>query len=145
MRIAFPFGVLAALSLACGARANLAESLAAPGGIDIQQAGVLAFGSDGVLFIGDTRQGAVYAIATGDTAGDASKAKIDIKGIDQQIAAMLGTTAADILINDVKVNPASGNVYISVSRGRGATAAPVVVCVDHAGKLSEVKLSDVRF
>jgi len=47
--------------------------------MDIQQAGVMAFGSDGVLFIGDTRQGAIYAVATGDTKGDASKAKIDIK------------------------------------------------------------------
>jgi hypothetical protein len=144
MRLPLASAVVLALALASAARANLAETLA-PGPMDIRQAGTLAFGPDGVLFIGDTRQGAIYAVATGDTTGDASKAKVEVKGINQQIAAMLGASAGDILINDVKVNPASGNVYISVSRGRGPDAAPVVVCVDHAGKLSEFKLTDARF
>lgn len=144
MRLSLASCVVLALAFTSTARGNLAETLA-PGPVDIQQAGVLAFGPDGVLFIGDTRQGAVYAIATDDTKADSSKAKIDITGINQQIAAMLGTTPADILINDVKVNPASGNVYISVSRGRGPDAAPVVICVDHAAKLSEVKLAEARY
>src|SRR6185503_14250991 len=93
---------LLALALASTARADLTESLkpAAPGAaMDIKQAGPLAFAPDGVLFIGDTQQGAIYAVATGDTTGDAAKAKVDVKGIDQKVAAMLGTTAADILLN----------------------------------------------
>jgi hypothetical protein len=68
-----------------------------------------------------------------------------VKGIDAKVAAMLGIPAADLLINDMAVNPASGNVYLSVSRGRGATATPVIVRVDGAGALSEVKLSDAKF
>jgi hypothetical protein len=132
------------LSMVCVARADLSESLKT-GTMDIKQAGPLAFGPDGVLFIGDNQQGAIYAIATGDTSGDISNAKVNVKGIDKQVAAMLGTTAGDILINDIAVNPASGNVYLSVSRGRGTGAAPALIKVDGAGKLSEVKLSEAKF
>jgi hypothetical protein len=98
-----------------------------------------------VLFVGDNQQGAIYAIATGDTSGDAAGAKINVKGIDKQIAAMLGTVASDILINDIAVNPASGNVYVSVSRGRGNNSAPALIRVDGSGKISEVKLAGAKF
>ena len=144
MRFMLTSCVVAALALGGVARADLTESLKS-GAIDIKQAGPLAFGPDGVLFIGDAQQGAIYAVATGDTSGDASKVKIDILGIDQQIAAMLGTKAEDILINDVAVNPASGNVYLSVSRGKGAGAAPVLIKAGSDGKLSEVKLTETKF
>jgi hypothetical protein len=50
----------------------------------------------------------------------------DIKGINEKAAALLGTTSDQILINDVKVDPISKNVYLSVSRGRGPDAVPVV-------------------
>ena len=46
-----------------------------------------------------------------------SGASLEIKGINEKIAAMLGTAADQILIQDVVVNPISKNVYISVSRG----------------------------
>jgi hypothetical protein len=71
--------------------------------------------------------------------------KVSVKGIDKQIAAMLGTTAGDILINDIAVNPASVNVYLSVSRGRGTGGMPALIRVDGSGKLSEVKLAEARF
>jgi hypothetical protein len=132
------------LSITVSASANLTDSLK-PGSPDIKHAGPLAFGPDGVLFIGDNQQGAIFAIATGDTSGDPSNVKIDIKGIDQQIAAMLGTTPSDILINDIAVSPASGNVYLSISRGRGANSMPALARVDSAGKVSEVKLSEAKF
>src|SRR4051794_15117000 len=104
MKVALRLCVVLMLALTLTARAGLNESLKA-GGMDIKQAGPLAFGPEGILFIGDTQQGAIYAVDTGDTSGDASKAKIEIKGIDEQIASMLGTTAANILINDLAVNP----------------------------------------
>ena len=49
------------------------------------------------------------------------------------------------MINDLAVNPISGNVYLSVSRGRGPDAAPVLLRVDADGKLDEVALENVRF
>src|SRR4051794_4627108 len=76
------------LGLAFTARADLSASLKA-GGMDLKQAGPMGFGPDGVLFVGDNQQGAIYAIATGDTSGDAAKASVNVKGIDKQIAAML--------------------------------------------------------
>ena len=125
-------------------RADLSESLKS-GAIDIKQAGPMAFGPEGILFVGDNQQGAIYAIATGETSGDASKASVNVKGIDKQIAAMLGTVASDILINDVAANPASGNVYLSIARGRGNNSQPAIVRVDGSGKLSEVKLAEAKF
>src|SRR3954468_10372904 len=144
MKLKLASSVALILSLVCAARADLTESLKT-GAIDIKQAGPLAFAPDGVLFVGDNQQGAVYAIATNDTAGDPVNVTINVKGIDKQIAAMLGTTPTDILINDLAVNPASGNVYLSVSRGRGNNSAPAIIKVDAAGKLSEVKLAEARF
>ena len=41
-----------------------------------------------------------------------------------KVAAMLGTDSKQIMINDLAVNPRSGNVYLSVSRGRGPDATP---------------------
>ena len=38
--------------------------------------------------------------------------------------AMLGTDPKQVMINDLAVNPISGNVYLSVARGRGPDATP---------------------
>jgi hypothetical protein len=122
-----------------------AENGLTKGTPDLQQAGALAFGPDGVLFIGDARSAAVFAVDTGDAAGDPSKASIAVDKLDSQIAGMLGTTAREVQINDAVVNPASGNVYVSVSRGRGPDAQPALFRVDGSGKVSEVSLKDVPF
>ena len=70
-------------------------------------------------------------------------AKYSLEGIDDKIADSLGTTADDILINDMAVNPASGTVYLSVSRGRGPDAIPVIVQVDSDGEIKQFALKDV--
>src|SRR5438552_298479 len=114
------------------------------GKADLKSAGQLAFGPDGILFVGDSMAGAVVAIDTGDTKSVVSAGKIDIKGINQKIAALLGTTADQILINDVVVNPLSKKAYISVSRGRGPDATPVILRADAAGKITEVSLDNVK-
>jgi len=111
----------------------------------LKSAGPLAFGPEGLLFIGDTQGAAVFAIDTNDSAGNPSKVKINVSKINEKLAALLGTSARDVSINDVAVNPASGNVYLSISRGRGPDAIPVIIRVDGSGKLSEVSLKNVRF
>jgi hypothetical protein len=45
---------------------------------DLQSAGALAFGPDDVLFVGDTKSAAVFAIATGKTQKDATNAEINV-------------------------------------------------------------------
>jgi hypothetical protein len=58
---------------------------------------------------------------------------------------LLGTTGADIVINDLKVNPASGAIYLSAARGKGPGAAPVLVKIAADGKAAEMPLKDVMF
>ena len=129
--------------------AALAFSAGIPGAttgkVQLKSAGALAFGNDGVLFIGDSLGGAVVAVDTRDTKASAKAAVIDIKGVNEKAAALLGTTPDQILINDVKVNPISKNVYLSISRGKGPDAIPVILRVDAAGKLSEFSLESVPF
>ena len=129
--------------------AALAFSASIPGAttgkVQIKSAGALAFGNDGVLFIGDSLGGAVIAVDTRDTKASATAPGIDIKGINEKAAALLGTTADQILINDIKVNPISKNVYLSVSRGKGPDAIPVILRIDASGKLAEFPLSNVQF
>jgi hypothetical protein len=112
---------------------------------DLKSAGPLAFGPDGILFVGDTRSAAIFAIATGDTSSDASNAKLNVPDIEKKIAEMLGTEAKDVKIEDLAVNPASGNVFLSVTRGQGPEAQPVLLKVDGSGKISEVALKNVSF
>jgi hypothetical protein len=112
---------------------------------DIKSAGPLAFGPSGVLFIADTQQAAIYAIDTGDTTGDPSGVTINVPNATQAIAGLLGVTPRDVLINDMVVNPASGNVYLSVARGRGPDAAPALLKLDSSGKFSEIPLKNASF
>ncbi len=124
---------------------------AAPNGLDqkgkpaLKSAGPLAFAPEGVLLVGDPRGAAVFAIGTNESEGQSAGGAINVKQIDRKIAALLGTSADQILVNDLAVHPAAGTVYMSVSRGRGPDAAPVIVRMDHTGKLSEFALDDVDY
>ena len=115
------------------------------GDADLKSAGPLAFAPQGILLVGDREGGAIFAIATEDTDGKPEDAKHNVAGLDEKVAAALGSAAGDILINDMSVNPASGKVYLSVSRGKGPGAAPAIVVLDGSSKISELKLKDVNF
>jgi hypothetical protein len=112
---------------------------------DLKSAGSLAFGPDGILFIGDTKGAALFAIDTGDRASASEKRPVNVKDVASKVAGMLGTSAQQIMINDLAVNPSSGNVYVSLSRGRGPDAAPLLVRIDADGKLAEVSLENIPF
>ena len=113
------------------------------GKADLRSAGPLAFGPEGVLFIGDSAGAAIFAVDTGDRKSSAG-GSVEIKGINEKVAALLGTAPDQIEIRDVAVNPISHNVYLSVSRGRGPDAAAVILKADGSGKLSEVSLANVK-
>ncbi len=136
--------VIAALSLITppAIAAGLTDGMT-EGAVILKSAGPLAFGPEGILFVADTKAAAVVAIATGDTkAGDAKPLKVE--GIAQKIAGLLGTAADQILINDMAVNPASRSVYLSVSRGRGPDAMPVLIRVKSGGEIEAVNLEKVK-
>src|SRR5580765_3818072 len=121
-----------------------AVALVATGNVGIKSAGALTFGPDGVLFVGDSTGGAIAAIDTDDRTPARAAVKIDVQGVDEKLAAMVGVMPGDILINDVAVNPISKNVYVSAARGRGPDAAPLVARIDGAGKLTLVALDNIK-
>jgi hypothetical protein len=136
--------LFAASALAAGLAAVALSAHAAPeNGVKLSSAGALAFAPNGVLLVGDSTGGQVVAIETQDTA-KAAPGSVQIDDLTGKIAALLATTADQIAINDVAVNPISGSVYISVHRGLGADATPVILKADRAGKLSELKLDSAK-
>ncbi len=136
--------LLSAITLASPAfAAGAADSLKA-GKAELRSAGRLAFGPDGVLFVGDSLGASIVALDTGDTTPAAQAAAIDMTGIDGKVAGLLGTTADKILINAIAVNPISKNAYISVSRGRGPDATPVIVRTAAGGKLEMLSLDNIK-
>ncbi len=114
------------------------------GNITLQSAGPITFGPAGILFIADTKAAAIVAMDTGDIKPGHGQ-DLKIEGIDKKVAALLGTTADQILINDMVVNPLSRNVYLAVSRGRGPDAKPVLVRVKSDGELGMVSLANARY
>jgi hypothetical protein len=131
--------------LSCAAALSIAAGINMPAGkVELKSAGALAIGPDGILFVGDSVGGKIFALDVDDAASKAGAASIEIKGINEKIAAMLGTTADQILIQDIVVSPASKSVYLAVSRGRGADAAAVILRATSAGKLSEISLANIK-
>jgi hypothetical protein len=145
-RIRVALSVLVVLALIAGgaSAADLTASLK-KGTPDLKSAGPLAFGPDGVLFVGDPQGACIFAIDTQDRGPSNSAGPLNVEKIDEKVAALLGTTPKEILINDLAVNPASSNAYLSVSRGRGPDAAAVLLRVDRGGKLSALPMKDVKF
>jgi len=110
-----------------------------------KSAGPLAFGPKGLLFLGDSTGASIIAVDTGDTTPDTSGGALKVEGIDEKVAAVLGTTAKGIVIADLAVNPVSGKAYLTVARGKGPDATPVLVRIDRAGKPEVVALENVPF
>jgi len=69
---------------------------------------------------------------------------LKVAGINEKLAALLGTGADQILVNDMAVNPLSHNVYLAVSRGRGPDAKPVLARVKTDGQIEIVNTDKMR-
>jgi hypothetical protein len=114
------------------------------GKVQLQSAGALAFGPNGMLFVGDNLGGSVVAIDTQDTKKASGPVQINVSGLDQKIAALVGVTPDQIVLNDMKMNPISKNVYLSASRGKGPDAQPLIVRVEASGKITNVSLDNAK-
>jgi len=108
---------------------------------EIKSINALTFGPDGVLFIGDGKSATVFAIDTKDAAMTEKAGAVDIKNIDQKIAALLGTEVKNITIQDIAVNPKSKNVYCAVQHSDGT---PALLKIE-GDKISAVSLKEVPF
>ena len=119
------------------------SAVSAAEGPTLVSGGPLTFGPDDVLFIADNADAKIVALELGDRVSSGTPGTKNMPGIDQKIAALLGTDAREIQINDLAINATSKNAFISVSRGRGANAMPVLLRVDGAGEIDVISLTDV--
>lgn len=111
MRLGLPvFAILAVV--ACRADAQGKWGLQS-GTVTLQSAGPLAFGPDGVLFVGDPKAAVVYAIDTQDAAAAAQTPEYRIDDLKATLSEAFGADPAEIEVQDMAANPQSGNVYIS--------------------------------
>ncbi len=106
---------------------------------EMKSATTLAFGPEDILFLGDAKAATLFAIATGDTEGDASKASINIDNLPKAIGDVLH--AAKVEINDLAVNPRTGAAFVAVS----ADDKAALVKIDGTGKITPVSLTDVSY
>jgi hypothetical protein len=112
---------------------------------DLKSAGPIAFGPQGILFIGDPRGAAIFAIDTGDKNQGKADSGLRLENLDGKIASLLGIDVKQLEVKDMQVNPVSGKVYFSLSRGKGPDAAAVLLRLSDKGELEEVSLKDVGF
>ena len=109
----------------------------------LKSAKSLVFGPDHILIVGDTKAASIVAIDTGDTKGDSAAVKFDVDGLKAKLAETLGTS--EFTVNDLAVNPGSGNAYLSISLGTGADSEPAIVRVTADGKTASVTLTNAKF
>ena len=111
----------------------------------IKSVGPLAFGPEGILFIGDNVGAAIFAVDVGDSGGGSPPEAVSLDNFDTSLASYLGCSRDDVAILDMAVHPTSGNLYFSVMRGSGDAAVPVIIKVSEAGAISDVSLENVAF
>jgi hypothetical protein len=120
----------------------------------LRSAGALAFGAENVLFVGDTQAGGVHAYEFQAAAFDSQKdvfvgraetfeGWVLVDKIDRKIAGLLGIDPVDVQINDMVVHRPSQQVYLSVHRGQGPDAEPLLIKVNK-GKVEIVDLTSAK-
>lgn len=118
---------------------SLAES-----GPQLESAGVLAFAPDGVLFVADPRGARVFALEM-DEAPTSEREGLFAAGLDHEIGALVGIEADQLVIHDLAMHPASGSAYLSLSRGRGPDAVPLLARVTADGRIEVLDLEGLGF
>jgi hypothetical protein len=113
--------VVAILGGITAGSANAAEKLGLKkGSVELKSAGPLAFGPDGVLFVGDPKAAVIYAVDTGETAGKKPFAAVKVEDAAKKAAAAAGADGAAATLVDLAVNPQTGTAYLSVEvTGKG--------------------------
>ena len=89
------------------------------GNPEITSINAISFGPEGILFIGDSKNAMIAAIETNDNVAAEAPEKLGMAKVDEQIATLLGTTASEITIQDMAVNPISKMIYFAVHHSNG--------------------------
>ena len=116
------------------------------GKVDLRSAGPITFGPDGILFLADNAAAKVFAVDVADPGRRGRAEPFDLADVDVRVGSFLGCDAGDVVIRDMAVHPVSHNVYLSVQRGHGDAAQPVLVRIGRLdGSITDVPLDDVPF
>ena len=114
------------------------------GKADVRSAGPITFGPAGILFLADNAAAKIFAVDVADPGPAAGPDPFDLADTDARVGSFLGCEPGDVVIRDMAVHPLSGNVYLSVQRGRGDAAQPVLVRIGRLdGSITDVPLDDV--
>jgi hypothetical protein len=114
------------------------------GRVDLRSAGPITFGPAGILFLADNVSAKVFAVDVADPGPAGGSEPFDLENVDARVGAFLGCEPGDVVIRDMAVHPLSHNVYLSVQRGHGDAAQPVLVRIGRLdGSVTDVPLDDV--
>ena len=107
--------LFATLSLTATNYENLTRNFVR-GEAKLQSMSVLTFGPEGLLFIGDSKGGQIFALDVEDREKNPSKEGFGLKDVEEKIGSALGVGSKEVIIHDMAVNPISQNIYMAVSR-----------------------------
>ncbi len=152
----FRWSVLTILSAMGLTAASVYGAGATAGPVKAKSYSKLAFGPDGILFVGDSIGAKVYALDLGDRTPVGAVKALQIGDLESKLAGMLGIDVRDVLIHDMAVNPISQNIYLTVSRGRRSfsiewqlpndvASAGALLRVTPSGEIQEVRLENVKY
>src|ERR1700727_3619591 len=114
------------------------------GGVNLRSAGPVTFGPAGILFLADNGAATVFAVDVAAPGPAGGSEPFDVADVDARVGSFLGTEPGDVVIKDMAVQPLSHNVYLSVQRGHGEAARPVLVRISRLdGSIADVRLDDV--
>lgn len=107
----------------------------------MKSAGPLAFGKNGVLFVGDTKSATIFAIDTKDREGNPNDVELKLDNVEKQIADAF--EAEKVSIQDFAINPLSGAGYVSVAGNEGKLFG--LAKISPNGHVEKLSLDNVDF
>ena len=110
-----------------------------------QHLGPLTFGPEATLFAADSQEVYIYALDLSQQVEGGVPGTQSIAALDEQVAALLGTDASNLTVTDLAVYPKTRNAFISLMRGHGAAATPVLLRVDGAGEITVIPLDRIPY
>lgn len=97
---------------------------------------VLEFADPTTLFVADSAGAAIHAYTLPDAAAATESTPYNLEGFSRMLAETLGVAEADIVFNDLAVNPATQAAFVSLTVG----AMPAVVMVTQDGAITPLDL-----
>lgn len=110
------------------------------GSLRFGSVGPIAFGPDGILFVADNARAEIVAVELSD---ERTTVLTEVKNLDERLAAFLGCARGDVAIRGLAAHPLSHAVFLSVMRGAGDAALPVLIRVAGDGTLSGVECESI--